>query len=326
MSVVNGTAGRSPRDLLATPQTAPKAAGARPSSGSQPWVAGPDDPIGLASARRATPLSDAHLGRTIKRMRSPSRPVLAVLTALLLRGSSGSGGGSDVRSGGTTPMSASGGEPDGDLDPLAAGVEAVLARLDRRPQVLQLFLVGVRFPDIDGDGGVELACRASAGSSWPAAPTVRSPETAAVTSRWLAAAPRRWIDRPRGRRGAEAAGPGFAALPPAVEQGWLLAGRLAALAPELGSSLRQVGLDLDLLVLVFVVGLTGPSLVAVHSAEASVPRHVATRSEPVVLSVTDATTVAHTRPATSVATYWQGNADAPVALAFSFDGVHFGTP
>jgi len=133
-------------------------------------------------------------------------------------------------------------------------------------------------------------------------------------------------DRPRGRRGAEAAGPGFAALPPAVEQGWLLAGRLAALAPELGSSLRQVGLDLDLLVLVFVVGLTGPSLVAVHSAEASVPRHVATRSEPVVLSVTDATTVAHTRPATSVATYWQGNADAPVALAFSFDGVHFGTP
>jgi hypothetical protein len=38
MSVVHGTAGRSTeRDLLAAAQTAPKAARARPSSGSQPW-------------------------------------------------------------------------------------------------------------------------------------------------------------------------------------------------------------------------------------------------------------------------------------------------
>jgi hypothetical protein len=66
-----------------------------------------------------------------------------------------------------------------------------------------------------------------------------------------------------------------------------------------------------LLILVFAVGLTGPSLVAEHSADASVPRHVATRSEKVVRSVTAAATVALTRPATSVATYWQGNADAP---------------
>ena len=34
-----------------------------------------------------------------------------------------------------------------------------------------------------------------------------------------------------------------------------------------------------LLILVFAVGLTGHSLVAEHSADASVPRHVATRSE-----------------------------------------------
>jgi hypothetical protein len=81
-----------------------------------------------------------------------------------------------------------------------------------------------------------------------------------------------------------------------------------------------------LLILVFAVGLTGHSLVAEHSADASVPRHVATRSERVVRSVTAATTVALTRPATSVATYWQGNADALVTLAFSSDGVHFGTP
>jgi hypothetical protein len=81
-----------------------------------------------------------------------------------------------------------------------------------------------------------------------------------------------------------------------------------------------------LLILAFAVGLTGPSLVAEHSADASVPRHVATRSERVVRSVKAAATVALTQPATSVATYWQGNADAHVTLAFSSDGVHFGTP
>jgi hypothetical protein len=81
-----------------------------------------------------------------------------------------------------------------------------------------------------------------------------------------------------------------------------------------------------LLILVVAVGLTGPSLVAEQSADASVPRYVATRSEQVVRSVTAAATVALTRPATSVATYWQGNADALVTLAFSSDGVHFGTP
>jgi hypothetical protein len=81
-----------------------------------------------------------------------------------------------------------------------------------------------------------------------------------------------------------------------------------------------------LLILVFALGLTGPGLVAEQSADASVPRHVATRSERVVRSVTGAATVALTQPATSVATYWQGNADAHVTLAFSSDGVHFGTP
>ena len=81
-----------------------------------------------------------------------------------------------------------------------------------------------------------------------------------------------------------------------------------------------------LLILVFAIGLTGPSMVAERSADASVTRRVATRSEEVVRSVTAATTVALARPATSIATYWQGNADAHVTVAFSSDGVHFGTP
>jgi N-acetylmuramoyl-L-alanine amidase/Fibronectin type III domain len=81
-----------------------------------------------------------------------------------------------------------------------------------------------------------------------------------------------------------------------------------------------------LLILVFAVGLTGSSVVAEQSADASVTRHVATRSERVVRSVTAVGTVALSRPATNVATYWKGNADARVTLAFSSDGVHFGTP
>ena len=80
------------------------------------------------------------------------------------------------------------------------------------------------------------------------------------------------------------------------------------------------------LILVFAVGLTGPSVLAGHSADASVPRRVATRSEQVVRSVNATATVALARPATSVAAYWQGNADAQVTLAFSSDGVTFGTP
>jgi hypothetical protein len=81
-----------------------------------------------------------------------------------------------------------------------------------------------------------------------------------------------------------------------------------------------------LLILVFAVGLTGPIVLAEQSADASVTRRVAMRSERVVRSVTAAAAIAFTRPATSVATYWRGNADARVTLAFSSDGVHFGTP
>ena len=81
-----------------------------------------------------------------------------------------------------------------------------------------------------------------------------------------------------------------------------------------------------LLIVVIAVGLTGPSVVAEHSADASVTRRVATRSEQVVRSVTAGATVALARPATNVATYWQGNANAHVTLAFSADGVRFGTP
>jgi hypothetical protein len=81
-----------------------------------------------------------------------------------------------------------------------------------------------------------------------------------------------------------------------------------------------------LLILAFAVGLAGSSVLAGHSADASIPRRVSTRSEQVVRSVSATATVGLNRPATSVAAYWQGSADAQVTLAFSFDGVTFGTP
>src|SRR5215207_3341242 len=74
---------------------------------------------------------------------------------------------------GTSPMSASGGaSPMATSNPLAARVEAVVAGLDRQAQVLQLFLVAVRFSDVDG--GAELACRAftTLGEGLPNARTV----------------------------------------------------------------------------------------------------------------------------------------------------------
>jgi uncharacterized protein with LGFP repeats len=49
-------------------------------------------------------------------------------------------------------------------------------------------------------------------------------------------------------------------------------------------------------------------------------------AEHVVRSVAGTTTVSLARPATSVAAYWRGNPHARLSLAFSSDGVHFGTP
>jgi hypothetical protein len=83
--------------------------------------------------------------------------------------------------------------------------------------------------------------------------------------------------------------------------------------------------------LVLALVLCG-SAVAAHSAGAPVTRLVPTtgqapmRAERVVRSVSGMTTVRLARPATSVAAYWRGSPHARLSLAFSSDGVHFGTP
>ena len=83
--------------------------------------------------------------------------------------------------------------------------------------------------------------------------------------------------------------------------------------------------------LVLALALSGSGFAA-HSAPARVllpapvTRQLPMRSEHVVRSVDGTTTVALARAATSVTAFWRGNPHARLSLAFSSDGVHFGTP
>jgi beta-N-acetylhexosaminidase len=133
-------------------------------------------------------------------------------------------------------------------------VDVVLAGLDRRAQVAQLFVIGVPLADLSGAdalvtagvGGIFLHGRSSA----PAA------EFASITGGWQAEAPGPglWVAADQeGGAVQTLRGEGFAPLPSAVEQGRLPAGQLAALAADLGSSLHAAGLNLDLAPVVDVV-------------------------------------------------------------------------
>lgn len=133
-------------------------------------------------------------------------------------------------------------------------VDDALAGLDRRQQVAQLFVVGVPLADVGagdalvsaGVGGVFLRGRSQA----PVA------DIAATTSRWasIAPGPRPWVAADQeGGQVQSLSGPGFAPLPSAVEQGRLPSDQLAGLADELGSSLSEAGVTLDLAPVVDVV-------------------------------------------------------------------------
>jgi beta-N-acetylhexosaminidase len=185
--------------------------------------------------------------------------VLCALGATLLPGCSGfqdhaADGGSATASssaGRTTSPPASGTSSSAPTTTAAptgpeAEADALLARLDRRQQVLQLFMVGVRLDGLaagaplaeQGVGGLFLAGRSQAASG----------DLAAVTSQWQGAAPiGLWIacDQEGGQVQA-LKGPGFPLLPSALEQGRLPPDQLAALADGLGASLDSAGVNLDL--------------------------------------------------------------------------------
>jgi beta-glucosidase-like glycosyl hydrolase len=133
-------------------------------------------------------------------------------------------------------------------------VEDVLAGLDRRQQIAQLFVTGVPLDDLasgdalvaDGVGGIFLAGRSEAPAT----------DLAAATARWQSAAPgpALWVAADQeGGAVQSLTGPGFDRLPPAAAQGDLPADQLGALAERMGAALHGAGLNLNLAPVVDVV-------------------------------------------------------------------------
>jgi beta-glucosidase-like glycosyl hydrolase len=133
-------------------------------------------------------------------------------------------------------------------------VEDVIAGLDRRARVAQLFVAGVPLDDLasgdalaeGGMGGLFLAGRSDAPAT----------ELAGVTEHWqsLAPGPGLWVAVDQEGGDVQALrGPGFEPLPSALDQGALPPGDLAALAEGMGTALRDAGLNLDLAPVVDVV-------------------------------------------------------------------------
>ena len=162
-----------------------------------------------------------------------------------------------------------------------AQVATALAGLDRRAQIAQLIVAGVRPEDLgssdelagSGVGGIFLAGR----------PEVSAPELAATTAAWQSstAGPDLWLAADQeGGSVQTLKGPGFSRLPTAVQQGDLPPADLATLADGLGAELHAAGLNLNLAPVVDVVpagteagnepigyydrqyGSTGPEVVA----------------------------------------------------------------
>jgi beta-glucosidase-like glycosyl hydrolase len=128
-----------------------------------------------------------------------------------------------------------------------AQVTAALADLDRRAQVAQLFVAGVRLDDLDtgaalvdsGVGGVFLAGRSE----------IAATDLAATIAGWQSRTdgPGLWVAVDQeGGSVQTLKGPGFERLPSAVAQGDLPAEQLDALARGLGSALSGAGFNLDL--------------------------------------------------------------------------------
>ncbi|MGY1831663.1 glycoside hydrolase family 3 N-terminal domain-containing protein [Geodermatophilus sp. SYSU D01180] len=186
-------------------------------------------------------------------MRPPARTRPAVLLALLCLVLAACSGSPEITAESSSPSSRST-APTGTTepttppaDPVARQVDAALAGMDRRAQVAQLFVVGVRLEDLSpgdaliagGVGGVFLAGRSQAAAA----------DIAAVTGRWTDAAPgpRPWVAVDQeGGQVQSLQGPGFDRLPPAAEQGQLPPEQLAALAGTLGAQLAAAGINLDL--------------------------------------------------------------------------------
>ena len=184
-------------------------------------------------------------------MRQPARTlaVLGCLLALIATCSRGthhasSAGSSATR---TTPGPTTGPSPTSPADREQAAVSAALATLDPRARVAQLFVAGV---DLDGlAAGTELAGTGVGGIFLAGRSRAPAAQLAATVAGWQSAAPgpRLWVAADQeGGQVQSLRGPGFDALPSALQQGALPAPELAELADRLGASLTGAGVNLDL--------------------------------------------------------------------------------
>jgi beta-glucosidase-like glycosyl hydrolase len=178
----------------------------------------------------------------------PTARRLAALGCLLLGLGACSSGGTEEPARTSSPATSSAAAPT--PDPVAEA----LAGMDRRAQVGQLFVAGVRLEDLSpgtalagsGVGGLFLAGRSQAPAT----------ELAATVEGWQSASPGPGLWVAADQEGGQVQalqGSGFEPLPSALEQGALPPADLAALADRLGASLRDAGVNLDLAPVVDVV-------------------------------------------------------------------------
>ena len=176
-------------------------------------------------------------------MRAPARRIAALVGLLLALAACSGGGPPDAGPSGSTASTSAAPETTGPED----AVDAALARMDRRAQVAQLFVAGVRLDDLgagaglaeSGVGGIFLAGRSQAPAT----------DLAATVQQWqsLAPGPALWIAADQeGGDVQSLQGPGFERLPSALAQGALPPADLAALADRLGAALQDAGVNLDL--------------------------------------------------------------------------------
>jgi beta-glucosidase-like glycosyl hydrolase len=187
-------------------------------------------------------------------MRHPARrtALLGCLLALVAACSPGTDGAASSRtsatraSAGPTTGTATSAQASQATGPEAA-VAAALARMDRRTQVAQLFVAGVRLDHLSdgaqlagtGMGGIFLAGRSGTAAT----------DLGATVAGWQSAAPGPglWVAADQeGGNVQTLRGPGFALLPTAQAQGALPRAELAALADGLGGALKTAGVNLDL--------------------------------------------------------------------------------
>jgi beta-N-acetylhexosaminidase len=188
-------------------------------------------------------------------MRTPARRIAVLAGLLLVLGACSPGGTGDAAQSPSTSRTSAGSSTTSAPTPGPEdAVEAALAGLDRRAQVAQLFVAGVRLEELgvgeglarSGVGGIFLAGRSDAAAADLAATVTGWQSVAPGPGLWVA------VDQ-EGGAVQTLRGPGFEPLPSALDQGSLPPGDLAALADRLGAALHGAGLNLDLAPVVDIV-------------------------------------------------------------------------